>query len=79
MLLVALLDAGVDINVPAAQNMRALHQAAFYGHEELVDMLLARGADPSLTEDLYNGTAAGWARAGEHEALYERLSKLSAL
>lgn len=78
MLLVALLDAGVDINAPATQNMRALHQAAFYGHEELVDMLLARGADPSLTEDLYNGTAAGWARAGEHEALYERLLKLSA-
>jgi len=55
-----------------------LHQAAFYGHEELVDLLLERGADPALTDDLYDGTAAGWARAGEHEALYDRLSKLAA-
>lgn len=78
MLLLALLDAGVDINAPGGQSIRALHQAAFYGHEEVVDLLLERGADPTLTDDLYNGTAAGWARAGEHEALYERLSKLSA-
>ena len=79
MLLLALLDAGVDINAPGTQSIRALHQAAFYGHEEVVDLLLERGADHTLTDDLYNGTAAGWARAGEHEALYERLSKLSAL
>ena len=78
LLLLALLDAGVDINAPGAQSIRALHQAAFYGHEELVTLLLERGADPTLTDDLYDGTAAGWARAGEHEALYERLSKLMA-
>ena len=77
-LLLALLDAGVDVNAPGTQRIRALHQAAFYGHEELVDLLLERGADPTLTDDLYDGTAAGWARAGEHEALYERLSRLVA-
>ena len=76
-LLLALLNAGVDINAPGAQSICALHQAAFYGHEELVDLLLERGADPNLTDDLYNGTAAGWARAGEHEALSERLSELT--
>ena len=78
MLLLALLDAGVDINAPGNQSIRALHQAAFYGHEELVDLLLERGANPTLTDDLYNGVAAGWARAGEHEALADRLSKLTA-
>ena len=78
LLLLALLDAGVDINAPGVQSIRALHQAAFYGHEELVDLLLERGADHTLTDDLYNGTAAGWARAGEHEALHQRLSKLTA-
>ena len=77
MLLLALLGAGVDINAPGTQSIRALHQAAFYGHEELVDLLLERGADLTLTDDLYNGTAAGWARAGEHEALADRLSKLT--
>ena len=78
MLLLALLDAGVDVNSPGNQSIRALHQAAFYGHEELVDVLLERGADLTLTDDLYNGTAAGWARAGEHEALSRRLSELAA-
>lgn len=77
MLLLALLDAGVDINAPGNQSIRALHQAAFYGHEELVDLLLERGADMRLTDDLYNGTAAGWARAGEHEELANRLAKLT--
>ncbi len=77
MLLLALLDAGVDINAPGARRIRALHQAAFYGHEELVDLLLERGADLTLTDDLYNGTAAGWARAGEHEALSQRLARLA--
>ena len=77
MLLLALLDAGVDVNAPGNQSIRALHQAAFYGHEELVDVLLERGADLTLTDDLYNGTAAGWARAGEHEALSRRLSELA--
>ena len=78
MLLLALLDAGVDVNAPGNQSIRPLHQAAFYGHEELVDVLLERGADLTLTDDLYNGTAAGWARAGEHEALSKRLSELAA-
>ena len=78
MLLLALLDAGVDVNAPGNQRIRALHQAAFYGHEEMVDILLERGADLALTDDLYNGTAAGWARAGEHEALSRRLSELAA-
>lgn len=77
MLLLALLDAGADVNAPGTQSIRALHQAAFYGHEELVTLLLERGADLTLTDDLYNGTAAGWARAGEHEELANRLAKLT--
>lgn len=54
----------------------ALHIAAQSGSTAAVDLLLAAGASPTLTDDLYHGTAAGWARQGGHVALAERLAAL---
>jgi uncharacterized protein len=43
-----LLDANADINGQGAGGFTALHTAAQNGDQELVDLLLERGADPSL-------------------------------
>ena len=72
----ALLDADVDVNKPINDNVTAIHQAAFVGDRELVDLLLARGANPTLRDLRFDGTAAGWAYANEHEALGQHLEQV---
>lgn len=49
----------VDLDVPAAGGMRALHLAAGAGHVEAVDILLAAGANPSQRNDS-GQTCADW-------------------
>ena len=44
-----LLDAGADVNGQGVGGFTALHTAALNGDEELVELLLERGADASLT------------------------------
>ena len=73
-LAVALLDAGVDVNTRRGDGATALHQAAFDGNADLVDTLIARGADPSLRDNVFDGNAAGWAHAGGHETLGKALA-----
>lgn len=80
-----LVELGADPNAVATfggpdhgAGITALHIAAQAGNEHAVDALLAAGADPSLSDALYDGTASGWARQGGHAALAERLAKLEA-
>ena len=47
------------------------------GNAELVEKLLARGADLSLRDAVYDGTPAGWAEAGGNEDLAKRLAARS--
>ena len=70
----ALLDAGVDVDSRRGDGATALHLAAFDGNAEMVETLLAHGANPSLRDDAYDGTPAGWAHAGGHEDLAKRLA-----
>lgn len=70
----ALLDAGVNVNARRGDGATALHQAAFDGNGKLARELLARGADPTLRDNVFDGNAAGWARAGGHEALANALA-----
>ena len=72
-MLFALLDAGVDIDARREDGATALHQAAIDGDTALVEALLKRGADLSLRDHVYEGTAAGWAYAGGHETLGKAL------
>lgn len=74
-MLFALIDAGVDVNARRGDGATALHQAAIDGDGELVDALLDRGADLSLRDSVYDGTAAGWAFAGGHEELGKALTQ----
>lgn len=65
----ALLRAGLDPNATISGGVRAIHQAAINGNQQLVELLLANGADPGLKDSTFDGTAAGWADAGGHEEL----------
>ena len=63
---------GADVNQRATfggpshgQGVTALHLAAQSRQLEMVNFLLDRGADPTLKDDLYGGTALGWAEHGE--------------
>jgi hypothetical protein len=71
----ALVSLGWDVNthVNTHESATALHEAAFRGHMDAVEALLALGADPTIRDARFNGTAAGWARHGGHPALAARL------
>ena len=69
----ALLDSDIDVNAPTESNVRAIHQAAYNGDRALVDLLLLKGANPTLQDSRFNGNAAGWAFANDHEELGQYL------
>ena len=73
-ILFALIDAGVDVNARRHDGATALHQAAIDGDARLVEELIKRGADLRLRDKVYDGTPAGWAFAGGHDALGKRLA-----
>lgn len=71
-----LLDAGADVNARQQQDYTPLMGAAANARGALLDLLLARGADPSLT-NADGKTAAMLAREHGHEALATRLETLA--
>ena len=76
-----LLDRGADPNGTGwlgghAKGVTAFHLAAADGLREIIDRLRKAGADPRITDDLYNGTPAGWARFHGHPELADELQKL---
>jgi ankyrin repeat protein len=65
-----LLDCGASVNrkgtfggLTHGQGVTALHMAAQNGHMSMIKLLVERGADRSIKDDLYHGTAEG---AAEH-------------
>ena len=66
-----LLEHGADIDRRATfggpthgEGVTALHLAAQNDRVEMIELLLARGADPSIEDALYHSTPAGWAEHG---------------
>lgn len=74
----ALLAQGTDVDTRFGDGWTALHAAAVNGRLRAVELLLRAGADPTLLEQRFDGTAAGNARYnGFHEAA-ERIDDFSA-
>lgn len=57
-----LLDAGTPIDGRDRDGSTALHEAAWNGRPRGVRHLLAHGADPTLRDTTFHGTALGWCR-----------------
>jgi ankyrin repeat protein len=68
-----LLDRGARIDAPSPNRTTPLMMAARYGTEDAVNLLLARGADPTVRNDLALN-AADFARQVGRESLAARLA-----
>ena len=66
-----LIDLGFDVNainrLDRYHESAPLHEAAATGNLEVIELLLANGADPNLRDASYNSTPAGWAEHSGHE------------
>ena len=68
-----LIDLGFDVNainrLQGYHESAPLHEAAAHGNLEMIELLLAHGADPDLRDASYDSTPAGWAEHfGQTEA-----------
>ncbi len=60
-----MLDMGFPVNsVRPSDGATALHVACYSGQPEMVELLLARGADQHIVDTRYGSTPRGWAEAG---------------
>jgi len=69
-----LLERGAAIDAPSPNRSTPLMMAARYGSEDAANLLLAKGADSRLRNDV-NLTAADFARAAGRESLASRLER----
>lgn len=74
-----LLDAGADVNRRDRNGNTALIVAALTGHDRLVDLLLANGADPNLRNELTDSGCAGGYAALHYAARNGRTTIVAAL
>ena len=59
-----LLERGVEAGISPTHGETGLHWAAFAGHAEIVELLLAANAPVNATEQDHGGTPLGWAVYG---------------
>jgi ankyrin repeat protein len=69
------LDAGADARafLPTHSHSAALHQAAIDDNVPMIELLIARGADPDVRDMLWGGTPLGWAIHENRSAARARL------
>jgi ankyrin repeat protein len=56
-----LLELGADSLATDGSGVTPLHVAARHGHADVVRLLLAAGADPSIRDTEHDSDAVGWA------------------
>ncbi len=69
------LDAGVDVNAATAYQSTALSFGSDRGHEEVVRLLLERGANPNVKDSFYKATPMMWAQMGKRYGVITLLLK----
>ena len=72
-----LMDKGAEINaIPSGFDYAGtgLHYAALNGQREMVEFLLAKGADKTIKDAKVGSTPAGWAEYGKYVGLLDLLS-----
>ena len=77
-------DLGFDVNALGRSDApvegkweTALHEAASQGNSDLVQRLLALGADPNIRDKRFDNTPLGWARYFEQAEIVELLTPLT--
>ncbi len=69
-----LVELGWDVN--AKNGTTALHEAAGHGSLDIVRALITLGAEPSITDDNFTTTPAGWAAHFGHTDILNYLGGL---
>ncbi len=69
-----LVELGWDVNT-RTRGRTALHEAAYHDDRDLVEVLLALGADPTIRDSSFDATAAGWASHAHHDQLAADLAE----
>jgi len=72
-----LIDWGAIVNAPGPDGTTPLMMAALSGKPDIVQLLLSRGADPTMFNTAHE-TAADWARKRNNTALAARLDEVAA-
>ena len=68
------LDAGVDPNLKNSKGATPLHYAASAGHNDIVELLIERGANVNATDSGKGGTPLDYAHWGDQEEVIETLN-----
>ncbi|HZD51410.1 MAG TPA: ankyrin repeat domain-containing protein, partial [Woeseiaceae bacterium] len=72
-----LLDLGADPNAMATDGRGALHEAAWAGHREMIELLLDRGARLDVRSRAHGGTPVGYAHHAGRSAVRDFLLERS--
>ena len=68
------LDAGVDVNEESSTGLTPLHYAASSGHNDIVELLIERGANVNATDSGKGATPLDYAHWRDHEEVIETLN-----
>ena len=68
------LDAGVDVNEESSKGLTPLHYAASAGHNDIVELLIERGANVNATDSGKGATPLDYAHLRDHEEVIETLN-----